>query len=130
MSARLDPTWKVVTSPSTAAVDRCVDIFSRPDGTFGFEEFRRDPEDMGAWTPVAYYSGREFQSEADALAAARGAVPWLAAVLDGSRAAARGGVSSVPQSERQADARTEDRVSPPGKPVEHRRSEDTVEPTD
>ena len=82
MSARLDPTWKVLASPSTPAVDRCVDIFSRPDGTFGFEEFRRDPEDMGAWTPVAYYSGREFPSEEDAIAAAREAVAWLARVLD------------------------------------------------
>jgi hypothetical protein len=84
VSARLDPTWRVLASPSTPAVDRCVDIFSRPDGTFGFEEFRRDPEDMGAWTPVAYYSARDFQSEADALAAARQAVPWLAGALDDS----------------------------------------------
>jgi hypothetical protein len=59
-----------------------VDIFARPDGTFGFEEFRRDSEDMGAWTPVAYYSQREFLTEADALAAARAAVPWLAGVPD------------------------------------------------
>jgi len=65
-------------------VDRCVDIFSRPDGTFGFEEFRRDPEDMGAWTPVAYYSEREFSTEVEALAAARVAVWWLAGVLDHS----------------------------------------------
>ncbi len=28
----------------------------------------------------------------------------------------------------ESDERTADRVSPPGKPVEHRRSEDTVEP--
>jgi hypothetical protein len=84
MSARLDRAWKVLASPSTAAVDRCVDIFSRPDGTFGFEEFRRDPEDIGAWTPVAYYSGREFSTEEDALAAARVAVPWLPEVLGGS----------------------------------------------
>ena len=48
MSARLDPSWKVVASPSTPAIDRCVDVFRRPDGTFGFEEFRCDPEDMGA----------------------------------------------------------------------------------
>jgi hypothetical protein len=82
VSARLDPSWKVLASPSTPAVDRCVDIFSRPDGSFGFEEFRRDPEDMGAWTPVAYYSAREYPSEADALAAARATVPWLGAVLD------------------------------------------------
>jgi hypothetical protein len=59
-----------------------VDVFARPDGTFGFEEFRRDPEDMGAWTPVAYYSHREFPTEADALIAAREAVAWLAGVLD------------------------------------------------
>jgi hypothetical protein len=65
-------------------MDRCVDIFRRPDDTFGFEEFRRDPEDMGAWTPIAYYSGREFETEAAAVAAARAAVPWLAAVLDTS----------------------------------------------
>jgi hypothetical protein len=28
----------------------------------------------------------------------------------------------------ESDARTENRVSPPGKPVEHRHSEDTVDP--
>ena len=84
VSARLDPSWSVLASPSTPAVDRCVDIFARPDGTFGFEEFRRDPEDMGVWTPVAYYSKRVFDTEADARSAARGAVPWLPVVLDGS----------------------------------------------
>ncbi len=84
VSSRLDKSWRVLASPSTRAVDRCVDIFIRPDGTYGFEEFRRDPEDMGTWTPVAYFSVQEFPSEQDALAAARGAVPWLAEVLDES----------------------------------------------
>jgi hypothetical protein len=84
MSARLDPSWQVLASPSTPDVDRCVDIFVRPGGTFGFEEFRRDPEDMGRWTPLAYYSVREFLTEDDALAAARAAVPWLSAVIDGT----------------------------------------------
>jgi hypothetical protein len=82
MSSRLDTSWKVLASPSTASVDRCVDIFLRPDGTFGFEEFRRDPEDRGAWTPVAYYSGQEYDTEAEALAAARTRVPWLGDVLN------------------------------------------------
>ena len=82
MSSRLDKSWKVLASPSTAAVDRCVDIFVRPDGTFGFEEFRRDPEDRGLWTPVSYYSGQEYDTEAEALAAARARVSWLGAVLD------------------------------------------------
>jgi hypothetical protein len=40
---------------------------------------------MGAWTPVAYYSEREFATEAEARAAARASVPWLADVLDDSR---------------------------------------------
>jgi hypothetical protein len=84
VSSRLDKSWRVLASPSTPSADRCVDVFVRPDGTFGFEEFRRDPEDLGAWTPVAYYSGQEFTSEPDALAAARRSVTWLAAVLDNS----------------------------------------------
>jgi hypothetical protein len=85
MSSRLDPSWMVVASPSTPNADRCVDIFSRPDGTFGFEEFRRDPEDMGTWTPVAYYSEREYETVEDAVAAARHSVRWLGDVLDSSR---------------------------------------------
>jgi hypothetical protein len=82
MSARLDPSWKVLASPPTPAVDRCVDVFARPDGTFGFEEFRRDPEDRGAWTPVGSFSARGYTSEEEAVAAARASVPWLPAVLD------------------------------------------------
>jgi hypothetical protein len=82
MSARLDPSWIVVASPSTPTADRCVDVFRRPDGTFGYEEFRRDPEDMGVWTPVAYYSGQKFGAEDEALDGARASVPWLAEVLN------------------------------------------------
>jgi hypothetical protein len=85
MSSRLDKSWKILASPSTPSVDRCVDIFLRPDGTFGFEEFRRDPEDRGVWTPVAYFSSQEYESEQDALAAARERVPWLGDVLDAGR---------------------------------------------
>jgi hypothetical protein len=72
----------VLASHQTADASRCVDVFSRPDGTFGFEEFRRDPEDMGAWTPISYFSGREYPTEADVIDAARVAVPWVGAVLD------------------------------------------------
>lgn len=39
---------------------------------------------MGAWTPVAYYSARQYASEQDAVAAAREAVLWLAGVIDRS----------------------------------------------
>jgi hypothetical protein len=82
MSSRLDKSWVVLVSHQTGDAYRCVDVFSRPDGTYGFEEFRRDPEDMGAWTPVNYFSGREYATEGVALAAAREAVSWLGPLLD------------------------------------------------
>jgi hypothetical protein len=80
VSSRLDKSWRVLTSHQTPEGDRCVDVFWRPDGSFGFEEFRKDPEDMGAWTPVAYFSGRAFTTEDEARAAAKHAVPWLTRV--------------------------------------------------
>lgn len=61
--------------------DRCADVFVRPDGTIGFEEFRGDPEDIGAWMPVSSYAGGVHATTGAALIAAR-AVPWLAVVLD------------------------------------------------
>ncbi|OIJ64959.1 hypothetical protein [Streptomyces mangrovisoli] len=78
MSTRLDPNWAVLASWESADRFRCVDIFARPDGSFGFEEFRCDPEDMGAWTPVAYFSGATYATRADAEQAAERAVSWLA----------------------------------------------------
>ena len=56
MSKRIDKSWLVFISIENVEHDRCVDLFSRPDGTCGFEEFRRDAEDRGAWTPVSYFS--------------------------------------------------------------------------
>jgi len=82
MSSRLRKSWVVLVSYQTPEANRCVDIFSRDDGTFGFEEFRRDPEDMGAWTPVGYLSGHEYSTEGNALDAARTAVWWLDPILD------------------------------------------------
>jgi hypothetical protein len=81
MSSRLDPTWDVLASHQTPEGDRCVDVFVRPGRTFGFEEFRRDPEDRGAWTPITYFSGLEYPSEEAAVAAAVQAVPWLGPLL-------------------------------------------------
>jgi hypothetical protein len=77
----LDKSWLVLESHQTLDAFRCVDVFVRPDGTFGFEEFRRDPEDMGTWTPVAYFSGGVFFSGEEALAAARESVRWLVDVI-------------------------------------------------
>jgi hypothetical protein len=78
MSMRIDKSWIVVASIETREGDRCVDLFSRPDGSFGFEEFRRDPEDAGRWTGTHYFSATIYQSLRDAVAAADQAVPWFA----------------------------------------------------
>lgn len=81
MSRRLDKSWTVFRSIEDAEHTRCVDIFRRPDATLGFEEFRRDVEDQGAWTPVQFYSGLSFPSEEATLEAASRSVPWLAEAL-------------------------------------------------
>jgi hypothetical protein len=70
MSKLLDPSWIVVESVENPQHNRCLDVFTRPDGSFGFEEFRRDVEDAGAWTPVSYFSGLRHASKGDALAEA------------------------------------------------------------
>jgi hypothetical protein len=77
VSRRLDKSWIVLESREDGEANRCVDLFVRPDGTFGFEEFRRDPEDAGVWTPVHYYSGGSYASKGEALDAARHVVAWL-----------------------------------------------------
>ena len=72
---------KVLRSIDRPGADRCVDVFLRPDGTVGFEEFRRDVEDARGWFPIGGHSDRVFADEAEAIVAARLAVAWLGSVL-------------------------------------------------
>jgi hypothetical protein len=87
MSKRIDKTWLVFISIENDDHDRCVDLFSRPDGTCGFEEFRRDVEDRGAWTPVSYFSGSRYSSRDAALNQALQSVPWLKDAIKNSPSA-------------------------------------------
>ena len=81
MSRRLDKSWTVFRSIENDDHDRCVDLFERPDRTFGFEEFRRDVEDAGRWTPVSFYSCLTYDTCDAVLEAALKTVIWLEAVL-------------------------------------------------
>ncbi len=81
MSSRIDKSWTVFVSLENSEHDRCVDFFSRADRSFGFEEFRRDIEDAGQWTPVQGYSGAAYVSSNDALDAAERSVSWLFQIL-------------------------------------------------
>ena len=89
MSKRIDKSWLVFISIENAEHDRCVDLFERPDGSCGFEEFRRDVEDAGSWTPVSFHSAQRLPSRKSSLEAAIAAVPWLAEVVEDHPSALR-----------------------------------------
>ena len=67
----------VVESINSPTGDYCVDIFMRDDGTFGLEEYRRDPEDLEGWFSLHRHSRQVFATDKDALAHARLTVSWL-----------------------------------------------------
>ena len=73
---------KVLNSYNLPGQEICLDIFERADGTFGFEEYRRDVEDQRGWFPVGRYESLVFPSEGDALREAKARVSWLGAQLD------------------------------------------------
>ena len=68
---------KVLRSINAPDAARCIDIFQRPDGTFGFEEFRRDVEDLSGWFAIGGHGNRSFTTAEDAFEQALAAVPWL-----------------------------------------------------
>ena len=71
---------KVLASLEDADGFRCVDIFQRSDLTFGFKEFRRDPEDGGVWTLVGDFSHRSFGTTDEAFRAAAESIIWFGAI--------------------------------------------------
>ena len=70
---------RVLRSIDDEGAVRCVDLFRRPDGSCGFEEYRRDVEDNKGWFPVGGFAALCFRDEGAALEAALGAVAWLVA---------------------------------------------------
>jgi hypothetical protein len=67
----------VLSSIETFEGDRCVDIFQREDGSFGFDEFRRDPETKTGWFRTGHFEKDVFAVREDALAEAKRRVIWL-----------------------------------------------------
>ena len=63
--------------------NRAVKIIKRSDGTFGFNEFRRDPEDAGGWTLVRENPRGTYATQEQAVAAARSG--WLRNVAQSAR---------------------------------------------
>jgi len=68
---------KVIRSINNEDASLCVDIFRRPDNTFGFEEYRREIEDNRGWFPIGDHSSYVFDSDVATLIAAKANVAWL-----------------------------------------------------
>lgn len=68
---------KVIRSINLPGETVCVDLFERPDGSFGFDEFRRDPEDGKGWFSIGYHGDKRFDSFDAVLSAAKATIHWL-----------------------------------------------------
>lgn len=73
------PAARVLDSIENDDRSRCVDLFERPDLSWGFEEWRREPEDPGNWSRVGNHAGMRFANRDLALADALRRVAWLRA---------------------------------------------------
>lgn len=67
----------VLNSVNNADGSICVDIFRRADGSFGFEEYRRDPEDSRGWYPIGGFEDLVYADKDAAQRAAVDAVAWF-----------------------------------------------------
>lgn len=68
---------KVIRSINLDGETICVDVFLRADGTYGFDEFRRDPEDGRGWYSIGHHGTAAFASLDQAIAEAKSKVSWL-----------------------------------------------------
>jgi hypothetical protein len=75
---------RVLRSIETDDGGRCVDIFARPDGTFGFEEYRRDIEDGRGWFAIGFHASGQYETANDALQDALSRIAWLRAAIAGN----------------------------------------------
>lgn len=73
---------KVIRSINLPGECICVDIFCRPDGTYGFDEFRRDPEDTRGWFSIGYFGNQVFYDKDAALSKAKKSIHWFSSQLE------------------------------------------------
>ena len=72
---------RVLRSIETDDGGRCLDLFVRGDGSFGFEEYRRDIEDGRGWFAVGFHASASFATADEALGNALAKVEWLPSVI-------------------------------------------------
>ena len=68
----------VILSVNNDEGNLCLDIFIRENNTFGFEEYRKDPEANEGWFKIGFFEEvTNFTSENDAFDEACEIIPWL-----------------------------------------------------
>ena len=55
----------------------CLDIFIRENKTFGFEEFRKDPENINGWYKIGNYGDKIYFNQKEAYENACKNIMWL-----------------------------------------------------
>ena len=68
----------VLRSLETPDGARCVDLFQREDGSYGFEIYRRDAEELSSWFAIGGFAEQRFSTESSALSTAARHAPWIA----------------------------------------------------
>jgi len=69
--------YRVTRSFDNPEKNRCVDIIEALDGTFQFQEWRREPEDISGWFLMRDGSPNVFCSESQAILEAKLAITWF-----------------------------------------------------
>ena len=67
----------VLASLETEDGSQCVDFFLREDGTFGFEQYRREYDGAIRWQSLGKYAQLSLGSGQEALRLAKQRVPWI-----------------------------------------------------
>ena len=67
----------VLRSLETSDGARCVDLFQREDGSYGFEIYRRDAEELSSWFAIGGFAEQRFSTVSDALSTAARHAPWI-----------------------------------------------------
>ena len=67
----------VILSVNNDEGNLCVDIFIRKNKTFGFEEYRKDPENIDGWYKVGNYSDKIYSNQKEAFKDACEYIMWF-----------------------------------------------------
>ena len=69
--------YSVINSFDNEDRNRCVDIVKDLEGTYRFQEWRRDTEDLSGWYLMRDSDPYTFPTEQDAITAASSSINWF-----------------------------------------------------